>query len=205
MPFREQGIEISMVDPQEVTRELAAGVAIVASDAYAARFTDVPKQDIADWQEADVTLPEHIDTTLGYLQRGPEQHWYWSVATQKEMGYMAVLGFSLVIASDNDAFLAELHTHPNAQRMGIARATAAAALRTAAQDPIFTDVNHAQTVLNVARRRPSDDTEHPAAWYRSLGYRRVGEGAPVGPVGYEMPTDRMRASLQEVLARLERS
>lgn len=198
-------ITVEYLRPADATRDLAVGTAMTIRDAYAGRFPHTALESIANSEEADVTNPEHVDATLRHLLRGPEEGRYWALATHRHMGYVAVVGAALCIVREGEIFLAEIHTHPDAQRLGVATKLALCAIGAAAQHPACAESGDGTMVmLNVARENPADPTEHPAKLYRDWGFVKTGPGNNVHIGDRDLPTDRMRVPVGQLLPELHR-
>jgi GNAT superfamily N-acetyltransferase len=188
----------------DATAEMATGIAVVQRDAYRARFPGVEQVLIEDEYVANPLDPHHTQETIANLGLGPEHGYHWVAAVHRSMGYNAVLGFGLASAGESEINLVELHTHPEAQRLGLGSAIAARAIRAALTSQQFTASGLTTPVsLYVARWDKNDPTEHPAAWYRASGFQSSGEGLPTTMGGYDLPTERMVGSAGRVLAALD--
>lgn len=175
---------------------------IAQLDAYVGRFGERFRAALAESLRADVQNPAHVQETLEQLRRGPDDDWFWVAALEEVNGAMVVHGFALCIVRHTEIFLAEIHTHPQSQRRGLARAMLREVLTFVANGPRGMTVIGLSVTLNVTRCRLQDHTEHPFAWYQSVSFQasHVIDAFPVG--GGSLPMVHMRSTIGEVLSHL---
>lgn len=194
------GICVSRLARHHDTDDIAQGVMLVHLDAYVHRFGEEHRDALRQALGADPQ--HHIQATREQLRAGSDKGWHWVIALQEVRGLMVVRGFALCIVLDSDIFLAEIHTHPQAQRQGLGRCMLREVLRFVADGPHGLKVAGLPVMLNVARQTTGDDTEHPFAWYRSLGFVVDGPGEDIVAGALRLPTVRMRSSMGRILAKL---
>jgi len=192
-----------VLEPTDVTHDIAVGVATVLRDAYTARFGGEHNESLAAALKSDPLSRIHTKLTLRQLHEGFAKGWVWTIAVEETEGYVILHGFALCMLEESGVFLAELHTHPHSQRQGLGKQMLRLLLQTIVEQ---NNVESSSLLwLNVARRWPRHPCEWPSSWYRQLGFAQwpIKKGhEDFVTQTLQLPLHRMRSSVGQVLANL---
>lgn len=161
------GFEIRELTQKDATHPIALGVMQVQLEAYVDRFGEEFRTDLQQAIAADPQNKHHIAVTCQLIATAKSNNWCWFVALSTGASPVKVYGFVVCIVQEQGIFLAEIHTHPRAQRRGLARQLLYAALRSLCADGRAG--SDTAIWLGVVRNN-AQVLSHPAKWYHSLGF-----------------------------------
>lgn len=190
--------KIRELTEDDATWTTAREVMSVELEAYVARFGEGLRAGLQEAISADPQNEAHVVLTRQQIAAAQSKNWCWLAAVSTEPGDVRIYGFVVCIVQPGGVFLAEIHTHPMAQRRGLARLMLRQALQTLRNDGRAT--LSSLIWLNVVR--PTVGMTHPASWYDKLGF--MGAAWDVWKVGsVEFPRQHMHSTVGEVLANLD--
>lgn len=183
------GITAHILNPEENNTRRAVDIAHVFLEAYAnaPRIRGVTRGDIMRGLDCN---PESEDHTRATLKSIANRRHHWGVAlldalptdvrAEKFPGSPLdrVVACTVFGSGDDAVRVLELHTHPGAQRHGLATALMWAGLGAAIAARKDAYTNATPVSLNVIPARPDAPGDDPAAFYSSLSFEYTGEEDP---------------------------